>query len=103
MAESLPPFASREGAAVLVRLKAVPGASRDGIAGLLGDRLKVRVAAPPEGGRANEAIVGLLATSLGVSRSSVAIVQGHATPLKSARIETVCETVIERLKAIASA
>ena len=103
MAPSLPPFASHDGAAVLVRLKAVPGASRDAIAGLLGDRLKVRVAAPPEGGRANEAIVELLATSLGISPSSVSIVHGHASPSKTARIEKVSEAVTERLRAIASA
>ena len=103
MAPSLPPFASHDGAAVLVRLKAVPGASRDAIAGLIGDRLKVRVAAPPEGGRANEAIVELLATSLGLSPSSVAIVQGHGSPLKTVRVDASPEAVTERLRAIASA
>ncbi|CAN0557360.1 unnamed protein product, partial [Laminaria digitata] len=49
---------------IRLRLKAVPGASRDSIAGILGDRLKVRVSAAPEGGRANTAIVKLLAKSL---------------------------------------
>lgn len=37
-------------------LKVIPGASREGIAGWLGDTLKVRVTALPEGGKANRAV-----------------------------------------------
>jgi len=50
----------------LIAVKAVPGAARDEIAGLLGERLKVRVAAPPEDGKANEAICRVLAAALGL-------------------------------------
>lgn len=76
-----------EGAnAVLIRVKAVPGASRDAIAGLLGDRLKVRVAAAPEGGKANDAICALLAEALGAKPRDASIVSGHASPEKLVRI-----------------
>ncbi len=51
---------------VLIWVKAVPGASRNEIAGVVGDRLKIRISAPPEGGKANKAICKLLASSLGV-------------------------------------
>jgi len=44
--------------------QAVPGASRSGIAGVLGDRLKVRISAPPEAGKANDAICELIAQAL---------------------------------------
>jgi uncharacterized protein (TIGR00251 family) len=64
-------------------VKAVPGARRDEVAGVLGERLKVRVSAPPEDGRANEAIVGMLARALGVPVRSVAIVQGHTRAEKA--------------------
>ncbi|MCW5754678.1 MAG: DUF167 domain-containing protein [Phycisphaeraceae bacterium] len=81
---------------VRIRLKAVPGASRDAIAGVLGDRLKVRVAAPPEGGRANEAIVRLLASALGVRMSDVAIVSGHTRAEKVAFAAGVDEATARR-------
>lgn len=65
---------------VAIRLKVVPGASRDAVAGALGDRLKVRVAAPPEGGRANRAIEKLLGELTGCTCT---VVSGHGSPLKT--------------------
>lgn len=68
-------------------VKVVPGASRGEIAGWMGDRLKVRVAAPPERGKANEALVELLAEVLGVPRARVRIVSGTASPLKVVEVD----------------
>ena len=70
---------------VLIAVKAVPGASRDEIAGVLGDRLKVRVSAPPEGGKANDAIRRLIADTLGMKMRDVTIVAGAASREKTAR------------------
>ena len=67
---------------VRLRIKAVPGARRDAIAGQLGDRLKVRVSAPPEGGKANAAIEALLADALGVRARFVSVVSGRTNPEK---------------------
>lgn len=78
-----------EDGAVLVPVKAVPGASRTRIVGELDGRLKVAVAAPPEKGKANKAIVALLADAVGVSRRSVEVVAGHSNPLKTIRIDQV--------------
>lgn len=72
--------------AILIRVKAVPGASRDSIAGLLGDRLKVRISAPPEDGKANKAICKLLAKALGIKAASIEIHAGHTNPEKTVRI-----------------
>jgi uncharacterized protein (TIGR00251 family) len=83
---SLPAFASVRGDDLEIRVKAVPGATRDEVVGALGDRLKVRVAQPPEGGRANEAIRALLAERLGVPLRDVEIVQGATNPQKTVRI-----------------
>jgi uncharacterized protein YggU (UPF0235/DUF167 family) len=70
----------------LLLLKAVPGASRDQLAGPLGDRFKVRVSARPEGGQANRAIVALLAGALGIPARDISIVQGQSNPEKQARV-----------------
>ena len=66
-----------------IRVKAVPGASRDQIAGALADRLKIRISAPPEGGKANEAICRLLAGALGVRPRDIELIAGHASPEKT--------------------
>ena len=70
----------------LLGVKAVPGASRDSIAGVLGERLKVRISAPAEGGKANKAICELIAASLGLKSREVEIVAGHSSPEKQVRI-----------------
>jgi hypothetical protein len=66
----------------LIRVKAVPGASRDAVSGLLGDRVKVRVSAAPEGGKANKAIVRLLAGAIGCGAGQVELVGGQTHPEK---------------------
>lgn len=74
---------------VLVHVKAVPGARSDQIAGMLGDRLKVRISAPPEGGKANRAIAELLARSLGIRARDVTLVKGPASAEKTFRLEGI--------------
>ncbi len=72
-----------------IHVKVVPGSSRDQIVGRLGDALKIKVAAPPEGGKANEAVCSLLAQALGLSRGQVRIAAGHSRPLKRLEISGV--------------
>lgn len=67
-------------------VKVVPGASRSEIAGWLGDALKVRVAAPPEGGRANAAVESLLAGVLGLPRAQVRVIAGGSSPHKTVEL-----------------
>jgi uncharacterized protein (TIGR00251 family) len=69
------------------RLKVVPGGKRDEIVGPLGDRLKIKVAAPPEDGKANRAVCRVLARALGVGEREVTILAGASSPEKTARIE----------------
>lgn len=65
----------------------VPGSSRSEIVGALGDRLKVRVAAPPERGRANEALVALLREWLGARE--IEVVTGLTSREKTVRVTGV--------------
>jgi uncharacterized protein (TIGR00251 family) len=62
-----------------LKLRVSPGARRPGFAGRYGDAWKVRVSEPPEDGRANEAVLRLLADTLDVPRASVSLVSGHAS------------------------
>lgn len=81
---------------VVIHVKAVPGASRDEVVGWLGEMLKVRVAAPPEGGKANRAICKLLAEELGVKASAAAVVQGASSAVKAVAIAGVDAAAVER-------
>jgi uncharacterized protein (TIGR00251 family) len=60
-----------------LRLRVSPGASRSELVGRYDSAWKVRVAAAPERGRANDALVELLAKRLRVPRSSLSVVSGH--------------------------
>jgi uncharacterized protein len=60
-----------------VRLRVSPGARRSELVGRYGDGWKVRVTAPPEDGRANDAVLDLLAKRLDLPRRSLSIVSGH--------------------------
>jgi uncharacterized protein len=66
-----------EAVSTRLRLRVVPGAVRAGVVGPHGDAWKVRVTAPPEDGRANDAVVRLLAEALDVPRDAVRLVSGH--------------------------
>ena len=71
---------------VLFRLKVVPGASRSRIVGDLGGALKVAVSAKPEKGKANKAVVGLLANALGIKPAAIRIESGAASHFKCCRV-----------------
>jgi uncharacterized protein len=70
----------QEGVAFVV--KVVPGSSKTTLGGILDSMLKVKVAAPPEKGKANEALIALLAQALGVKKGHIAITRGQTNPVK---------------------
>lgn len=79
-----------------------PGAARSELVGRHGDGWKVRVAAPAERGRANNALVDLLAHTLALPRDRIRIVSGHAGRRKVVEIaELDAKEVGRRLKAAA--
>ena len=60
----------------LLRLTVVPGAQRTQVVGLYGDRLKIRLAAPPEKGAANQELIDFLARALDLPKSSLKLTLG---------------------------
>lgn len=84
-------------------VKVVPGAVHDRIVGRYGELLKVQVAAPPEGGRANAALCALLAKALGVPVQAVAVQSGHGSPRKVVAVRGITlRTAALRLLAAAA-
>jgi uncharacterized protein len=86
--------------AVVLRVHVQPGAGRTAVVGRHGDAVKVRVAAPPEGGRANDACVALLAEVFGLPEASVTLSGGPKSRHKRFRLEGVdldeFSTLLER-------
>ncbi len=66
----------RNGDVLTLTLHVQPGAKRSEVAGLHGDALKIRLAAPPIEGRANEALLKFIAESFGVPLRQVELKQG---------------------------
>ncbi len=79
-----------------LRFRVSPGARRSELVGRHGDGWKVRVAAPPEGGRANEAVLDLLAERLEIPRRALSIVSGHTTREKVVELVGIDRPETER-------
>ena len=74
-------------ASTRLRLRVVPGAAKPGVVGRYGDAWKVRVAAVPERGAANAAVVELVALTLGVDPRAVRLVSGLGSRDKIVEVE----------------
>jgi uncharacterized protein len=82
---------------ITLTLHIQPGAKKNEITGLHGDALKLRLAAPPVDGKANEALVGFIAERLGLARSAVTLRSGHTSRRKVLEVSGATAQVVERL------
>ena len=73
-----------------------PRASRTEVAGMRGDAVKIRLAAPPVDGAANEELVRFVAEMLGVARSAVSIAAGQTSRLKTVEVEGIDRPTLEK-------
>jgi hypothetical protein len=89
-------------ASTRVRLRVAPGAARSLVVGRHGEAWKLRVDAAPEQGKANEAVVRLLAKTLAVTTRDVSIVSGHGTRDKIVTVAGLDSAEIERRLTLAS-
>ena len=72
-----------------ITVQVQPRSSRDEIVGIHEGRLKIRISAPPVDGKANERLTEVIAKALGVSKSSVEIVKGHHSRVKTITISGI--------------
>jgi uncharacterized protein (TIGR00251 family) len=84
----------------LLRLLVVPGASRTEVVGLQGDRLKLRVAAPPEKGAANKKVLELLAKTLGLPKKALRLTGGAQSREKVVELQNLSPDLAARLEGL---
>ncbi|HEX9260551.1 MAG TPA: DUF167 domain-containing protein [Acidimicrobiales bacterium] len=80
-----------DGDSVVLRVHVQPGSARAAVTGRHGDALKVKVAAPPLEGRANQAVAALLATTFGIKAGAVELVSGATSRSKRFRLTGIDE------------
>ncbi len=83
-----------DGTAVLLKVKVMPGAPHTRYLGEWDGRARIAVAAPPERGKANQALVDFLAKRLRISKRDISMEAGSASPLKTLRIKKTTPATI---------
>jgi uncharacterized protein (TIGR00251 family) len=83
---------------VVFGIKVIPGSSKTAVSGLLNGKLKVKVAAAPERGKANQDMVNLLAKQLGIKKKHINITSGQTSPVKFVKVSGISpEKLLEKL------
>jgi uncharacterized protein (TIGR00251 family) len=93
----MPDFFQPTGQGYVLRLTVVPGAQRTQVVGLHGDRLKVRLAAPPEKGAANRELIAFLARALNLPKSSLKLTLGAQSRSKVVAVYDLSPDLGQRL------
>lgn len=76
-----------QGKTLLLHCHIQPGAKATEVSGTHGDRLKIRLQAPPVDGKANDALLAFLAREFGVSKSAVSLLRGQSSRQKTVSID----------------
>jgi len=90
-------YYSENDGALTFRVQVVPRASRSAIVGAHDASLRVRIAAPPVDGAANDELVRVLSKAFGVSKSSVEIIAGQTSKRKEVRVKGATPEVLRTL------
>lgn len=71
----------------ILLVKIIPNAKKNSVEGFYTGRLKIKINAPPDKGKANEALINYLANLLHIPKSRISIASGHSSQLKKIVIE----------------
>ena len=82
---------------IRIEIKAIPGSSKNEIAGIRDKRLCLRIAAAPEDGKANACLCSFLAKTLGCAKRDVAIIKGEKSRLKTVEVPAACEEKLKKM------
>jgi hypothetical protein len=82
---------------LLVEVKVIPRAAASRVAGIRDGALLVRVAAPPEKGKANEELRAVLARALGIPKSAIELVAGASSRRKTVSVPSEAEAILRAL------
>lgn len=74
---------------IVIEVKVEPRSSKKGIAGVLGNMLKVKLTAPPVEGEANDQLIEVIAEAAGVRKSSIRILRGLSSKKKTVEIKGI--------------
>jgi uncharacterized protein (TIGR00251 family) len=96
----MPPCVRLSDNQLFLNIKAVPGSSKSALAGISGDRLRVKIAAAPEDGRANGELCAFLSKLLGCAKKDIRIAAGEKSKLKTLSLPVIIE---EKLKTLLEA
>ena len=103
MSTPLPPWLKEESAKTntyVLALYCQPGAKKTEVQGEHDGRLKIRLAAPPVEGKANDTLIFWLSKSLGVNRSAIELLAGDLSRLKRVKISGVeSQVIVDSLQA----
>ena len=80
---------------IIITVKVVPGSSRTESAGLHGKAYKIKIAAPPEKGKANKMLVAFLAEQLNIKKNAVEIKNGKTSCLKQVLLRGVTKQDVQ--------
>jgi uncharacterized protein (TIGR00251 family) len=88
-------FMRLSGENMLVDIKVVPGASKSEIAGVQGERLRIRIAAAPEDGKANAELIVFFAKLLDCPKKEINLISGEKSRLKTLSIPIKWKEILE--------
>jgi len=85
-----------DGDKIRLEIKAVPGASKTELAGVKDGRLRIRIAAAPEDGKANAEMLGFLSKALGCPKRELQLLSGEKSRLKTIALPLECKPQLEQ-------